>query len=282
MQIYSDVLTVLSLRGAARRLALSITEITLLPSPRLAGTGWRLELRRTNGSLATWHDCGYFLAQLYAADPGMKARSARPSMSFDSAQEFELVTDGQFILPDLMLAADPDAAESWRSIGMEVVLPVVYGTVDVHFCGGGHIVAYAGRSDQGTITYAGSDWHVRVDLWETAAGWSEDPDDPEITYDTRTPVQPYGPCRALPTRGAPREEIRAAIAAVIIAKVRAYADRHPDVILRADILRLEHELPELREKEDAARAAHAAATEKRVSSEMRLLEARESLAQHPC
>lgn len=279
MQIYSDVLSELSLRGAAQRHALDVTALEPLPHPKLAGTGWRLELARPDGTPATWHDYGYILAQLYAADPDMRARSARPSMSFDCASHFRDDTSAQFNPVLVMAGVDPVAVKSWRSVGWETVLPVAYGTVDVHFCGDGHIVAYAGRSDQGTITYAGTDWHVRVDLWE-ATGWSEAV--PPGFSEHRTPISPYGPCRAFPTRGAPREEVRAAIAAVVTAAVRKYVGDHPDVLLRADITRLEHELPE------ASRAAAEAYAEytrlNLIMSDMtsRLQAAQAALAGSPC
>lgn len=274
MQIYSNSLSELSLRGAAERLALDVGTLTSLPLPRLAGAGWRVELTRPDGTPATWHDYGYFLAYLYEADPDMKARSARPSMSFDCASHFQDDTGAQFA-PASLAGMDPVAVQSWRSIAMETVLPVAYGTIDVHFCGGGHITAWAGRSDRGTITYGGTDWHVGIDLWEVTC-WSETV--PPGFSEHRTPVSPYGPCRAFPARGAPHEEVRAAITAVVAAAVRTYVKAHPDVLLQAEILRLEHELPEAREKEDAARAAHAAAAERRFEMQARLLEARKQLA----
>lgn len=251
MQIYTDVLSELSLRGAARRLALRVTDLSPLNRTRLASKGWRFALLRRDNSPATWHDCGYFLALLYEADPDMKARQGAPSIAFDCASHFQDDTQHQFAVAG-PAGPDPEAVKSWRSIGYEAVLPVVYGTVDVHFCGDGHIVAYAGRGDQGTITYAGSDWHVRVDLWE-ATGWSEAV--PPGYSDFESPVSPYGPCRAFPTRGASREEVREAIAAVVTETIRAYVKAHPDVLLRADLVRLEHEIPEARRKAEEAYAA---------------------------
>jgi hypothetical protein len=245
MQIYTNTLTELPLRIAAKRLALYFGVLTKLPRPKLASAGWRVWLTRPGGEAASWHDYGYFLGQLYAADPGMKVRSTRPTMSYDSAADFGAQMFGRFTLPVPPEGA-PEAARSWRSIGMEVILTVPYGTVEVHFCGDGHATAYAGASDRGEITYDDRKLHVSMHLW-AATGWSEDPGDPEISA-TRHPFSDYQSFGL----GRVPDDVRDAIARVVLAAFRAYVAAHPEVLAQADVIRYEFELPEAKEAKTAA------------------------------
>lgn len=271
MQVYSDTLAELSLRGAAKRLALSIGILTPLPRPKLASAGWRVWLTRSNNEPASWHDYGYFLAQLYAADPAMKVRSTRPTMSYDSAAGFNAENMDRFTLPEPP-EGKPKPAKSWRSVGMEVILPVAYGTVDVHFCGDGHATAYAGDSDQGVIVYDGRKLHVSMHLW-AATNWTEDPGDPE-TEASLYPFSMYGTFG----RGHVPAEVRDAVARVVIAAFRVYAEAHPEVLAQADVIRLEHELPQARDAKARAGRQFIDASHKVTRMENALEDARTRLA----
>ena len=83
-----------------------------LPAGYTDQNGARLRVRRLSGTTqgtaryaATWHEWGWFMAEVFAADPGARwgqdpARSARPEYAWGYASEadFHRKTDGQFRL----------------------------------------------------------------------------------------------------------------------------------------------------------------------------------------
>jgi uncharacterized protein YwbE len=84
-----------------------------LPAGYTDQNGRKLRVRRIRGSnggsakwAATWHEWGWLIAEIFAADPGARwgsdpARSARPqyALGYASAADFHAKTNGSFLPP---------------------------------------------------------------------------------------------------------------------------------------------------------------------------------------
>lgn len=80
-----------------------------LPADYVNQFGKRQKTRRsTNGGgnawAATWHEWGWFMAEVFAADPdamfGNRGKPGRPGWGYDGVTDFDQKTNYQFLLPE--------------------------------------------------------------------------------------------------------------------------------------------------------------------------------------